>query len=132
MICNTCARYTKNEEANFCENCGNSFREHAQMAYNMEPQRQVEPEKENSDKPITFLNWLGTYGLLFIPFVSWVMIFVWAFGNKTSPSKKNWARATLIFMGVLIIIMMLLSLSNPMLNEIMDGSVEYNGLSDGL
>ncbi|RPH36263.1 hypothetical protein EHM92_04805 [bacterium] len=35
-----------------------------------------------------------------IPIVNIVMLFVWAFGSSTNPSKANWAKATLIWMVI--------------------------------
>ncbi|MDD4796651.1 MAG: hypothetical protein PHO66_02665 [Eubacteriales bacterium] len=39
--------------------------------------------------------WIGVFVLSCIPLVNIIMLLVWAFGNA-KPSKKNYARATLI------------------------------------
>ncbi|MDF2541267.1 MAG: hypothetical protein K0S47_985 [Herbinix sp.] len=108
MICNTCGRNTLNEEANFCEYCGSSFREQARIVYNTAPpQNSVMYKKE---KPISFISWLGSMAFLFIPVVGIlvfvVMLFVWSFTESTLPSKKNWARAMLVVVGVAFVIFM--------------------------
>ncbi len=131
MICNNCGRSPYNEEANFCEYCGSPLREHLQMAYHMEPQRQTIHQTEPGEQPISFLNWLGSYGLLFIPVVSWVMLFVWAFSNTTPKTKKNWARATLIFMGVIVIITMYL-MGSSVYRDILNGNLDLSSYSQGL
>jgi len=42
-------------------------------------------------------DWLITMLISFIPLVGFIMLFVWAFSSSTPPSKANWAKATLIF-----------------------------------
>ncbi|HWT26510.1 MAG TPA: hypothetical protein VN131_01090 [Mobilitalea sp.] len=140
MVCRTCGRVTQNEEANFCEYCGSSYREQAQFAMNIEPQNNMTVEQEALEKPIPFINWLATYGIiliptLFIPFIGWivpiVMLFVWAFNNKTVKSKKNWARATLIFLVVYIILAIAIFVSfmnTPMFQNILNGKFDINSL----
>jgi hypothetical protein len=50
--------------------------------------------------PISVGEWLITYLLLSIPLVNIVMLFVWAFGSSTHPSKANWAKASLIWVAI--------------------------------
>ena len=65
------------------------------------------PENETQYKPMSIRDWIIT-GLIFaIPIVNFVMLFVWAFGSKTQPSKANWAKAALIFIGISIVIWLL-------------------------
>lgn len=40
-------------------------------------------------KPMTIGDWLITFLIQIIPLVGFVMLFVWAFGGDTHPSKKN-------------------------------------------
>lgn len=163
MKCDNCGRMIKNEEANFCEYCGYSFREHRQAPFHISPREQevyrdIRMENPNmttgfpgqtmapsvnQDKPGSFLSWLGLYGLLLIPFVGWlafiIIVSLWAFGSNTPTNKKNWARATLVFVGVLIIIflvmmvVMMISYA-PMYQEIYqminDGTFDYNSYMD--
>lgn len=56
------------------------------------PQRQF--------KSLTVGDWLITLLIQAIPIVGFVMLFVWAFGGDTHPSKKTWAQATLIFLAI--------------------------------
>ena len=175
MKCNVCGRQTMNEEANFCEYCGSSFREHMQQqqpvnpmppynqgnmfnpgnSYNSENSYnpggsynqgqmpnmmqggipQNNPNQIQPEKPTSFLDWLGTYGIMLIPCVGWlvfiVMLFIWGFGNKASESKKNWARATLIFVGVLILVViaylaMVMPLYMDIYQQMMNGTFDMN------
>jgi hypothetical protein len=50
--------------------------------------------------PVSVGEWLITYLLLSIPLVNIVMLFVWAFGSSTHPSKANWAKASLIWVAI--------------------------------
>ena len=50
--------------------------------------------------PISIGEWLITAIIFAIPLVGFVMLFVWGFGGNTQPSKANWAKATLIVMGI--------------------------------
>ena len=45
-------------------------------------------------------DWILTYLITCIPLVGFIMLFVWGFGNNTHPSKANWAKATLIVIGI--------------------------------
>lgn len=133
MVCDTCGRNTQNEEANFCEYCGSSFREQP-IKYNENTTQQPEAIlAEGKEEPISFINWLGTYGMIFIPIVGWiislVMLFVWAFQKNGSKTKKNWARATMIFLVVYFTLAMLLFsymmsgvINNPAFQDILQGS----------
>ena len=42
-------------------------------------------------------DWVLTILLLAIPVVNLVMLFVWAFGGGTNPNKANFAKASLIW-----------------------------------
>lgn len=118
MVCKACGRTTTNENANFCEYCGYSFRENIQLA--QENNNGIREQKsivhsDDSEKPISFGNWMGTMLLPVIPilgiFIYFVMLFVWAFGSETPKSKKNWARATLVVLLVSIIILVVIMTS---------------------
>ena len=50
--------------------------------------------------PMSIGDWIITSLILAIPIVGFVMLFVWGFGSNTHPSKANWAKASLIVMGI--------------------------------
>ena len=49
--------------------------------------------------------WIITYLVMMIPIVNIVMMFVWAFGSNTKPSKANYFKASLLMciIGTVII-----------------------------
>ncbi len=56
---------------------------------------------------ITLGDWMVTILLSALPIVNIIMLFVWAFGSSTNPSKANWAKATLIWMVIGIVLVIL-------------------------
>ena len=167
MKCNTCGRELQNEGANFCEYCGASFREHTHTIVDTKLDEQRHNEVAGlvqtpiaaqltngvigqkttatigKDRPISFLNWLGSYALLFIPFVGFlifiIMLFVWSFDGKTSESKKNWARVNLIItliVIILVVVYMAAVFSSPMFQDMFqqmsNGTFDYNTYYDSL
>ncbi len=55
-------------------------------------------------QPMSIGDWIITFIITYIPLVGFIMLFVWAFGDGTHPSKKTWAQASLIIMVVGIIL----------------------------
>jgi hypothetical protein len=58
---------------------------------------------------VTLGDWMITLLITFIPLVGFIMLFVWAFGGGTHPSKKTWAQATLIWFAIGIILTIIFS-----------------------
>ena len=58
-------------------------------------------------KPMTIGDWLITFLIQAIPLVGFIMLFVWAFGDGTHPSKKSWAQASLIFALIMIVLVII-------------------------
>ena len=50
---------------------------------------------------MSVVDWIVTFLLMCIPLVGIIMLFVWAFGGDTRPSRKTWAQATLILLVVI-------------------------------
>jgi len=63
---------------------------------------------QQQDQTVSIGDWILSYFLMCIPLVGFIMLFVWAFGDQTKPSKKNWARASLIVQAILTILVILL------------------------
>jgi len=61
-------------------------------------------ENENDYRPLTLADWMLTLFITFIPLVNIIMLFVWAFGNNTHPSKANWAKANLLWFLIGIVL----------------------------
>ena len=55
-------------------------------------------------KPMTIGDWLITFLIQIIPLVGLVMLFVWAFGDGSHPSKKTWAQASLLWIVIMIVL----------------------------
>jgi len=154
MKCNECGRQSHSESPNFCEYCGSSFREKDQIFRHsdniiQQPQnygnnqgidqgsRQIINQgidQDNNERTISFFQWIKMYAILFlpsfIPFVGWVvplvMLFVWGFANNTQPTKKNWSRATLVFLFVNIIVVafaFVQFLGNPIFQQILSNPI---------
>ena len=58
-------------------------------------------------QPMSIGDWIITFIVTAIPLVGFIMLFVWAFGDGTHPSKKTWAQAYLIMMVIAIILMII-------------------------
>ncbi len=57
---------------------------------------------------VSFGEWFLTLFLVAIPIVGLVLLFVWAFGATTNPSKANWAKASLLWAAIGIVIYLIL------------------------
>ena len=58
----------------------------------------------SDNKIMSVGDWMITMLVTSIPLVGFIMLFVWAFGDGTNPSKANWAKATLIFFVILFVL----------------------------
>jgi membrane-associated HD superfamily phosphohydrolase len=58
-------------------------------------------------QPMSIGDWIITFIITAIPLVGFIMLFVWAFGDGTNPSKKTWAQAYLIMMVIAIILLII-------------------------
>jgi len=79
------------------------------------------PGGENAAPIISTKDWMLTLFLCAIPVVNLILLFVWGFGDKTNPNKRNYARAalllTVIFLGLyLIFAIVFLSVFSSVLN----------------
>jgi len=59
--------------------------------------------------PVSVGEWVLTYLILCVPIVNIVMLFVWAFGSSTNPSKANWAKASLIWFAIAFVLYMMMA-----------------------
>ncbi len=58
--------------------------------------------EEKNNYVVTTGNWVMTMLIAAIPLVNIVMLFVWAFSSDTNPNKANWAKASLIWVAIII------------------------------
>jgi hypothetical protein len=61
------------------------------------------PQTTNSAPVLSTKDWIITLLITYIPIVGFIMLFVWAFGSQENPNKANWAKATLIWMAIVIV-----------------------------
>jgi hypothetical protein len=140
MDCKSCGKQLQNENVNFCEYCGASFREVG--GYDNRPESTSAPTPppipraitSNKEKPVSFGDWLGTYLIKFIPLVGnlvfFIMLIVWSVSSEVSESKKNWARANLVFAGITLIltfafvILIIMIIGSPEFQEIINSTAE--------
>jgi hypothetical protein len=64
--------------------------------------------QQQDTTPMSMKDWVITLLISYIPLVGLIMLIVWAFDSNTNVNKKNWAKASLIWMligiGIAIII----------------------------
>lgn len=64
---------------------------------------------ENQQAPVMSVkDWLITTLICAIPLVGFIMLFVWAFGSEGNPNRANWAKAALIWMVIVTVLVFLL------------------------
>ena len=67
---------------------------------------------ENSTNQVSVKTgeWVVTFLIASIPFVGFIMLFVWAFGSSTNESKANWAKAILMWFVIVTVIYLIFGL----------------------
>ena len=64
-------------------------------------------EGYQNETPVSVGEWMLTMLIMCIPIIGLVMLFVWAFGGGAQPSKANWAKASLLWMVLMFVIVIL-------------------------
>ena len=62
----------------------------------------TQPSNVGLNAVVSVGEWILTLLIASIPLVNIIMLFVWGFGSNTKLSKANWAKATLIWMVILV------------------------------
>lgn len=70
----------------------------------MENQNTNMENQSNNNDVISTGNWFVTLLITAIPLIGIIMLFVWGFSDGTNPNKRNWARAALIWVAIVIVI----------------------------
>ncbi|MEM6360970.1 MAG: hypothetical protein AAF149_14190 [Bacteroidota bacterium] len=60
--------------------------------------------EEQQSSVMSVKDWVITLLISIIPFVGFVMLFVWGFGSGTNPNKANWAKAALVMFLIMIVL----------------------------
>jgi hypothetical protein len=68
-------------------------------------------------KPVSVGNWILTFIILAIPLVNLIMLIVWAVGGSTQPSKKTFAQAYFVLIGIAICIGIIAAFLLPVLGH---------------
>ena len=98
-VCNNCGT-SLHDSATFCTNCGASVPA-SYPAYN--PVNPVAPAAKES---ISVGGWIGRSLIPFIPLVGGIvyliMLFIWMGDTKKEDTFRNWAKAQLIVMAIVV------------------------------
>ena len=70
------------------------------MNENFNPTEREENAPVVKSEDVTVGQWVVTILVSCIPIIGLIMMFVWAFGSGTNPSKANWAKANLVWTAV--------------------------------
>jgi hypothetical protein len=69
----------------------------------------ITPPVETKEATMTLGDWMITLLLLYLPIVNIVMLIIWSVDAKTNPTKKHFAWASLIYMGIGIVLSIIIS-----------------------
>lgn len=98
-ICNIC-NTTVNDEASFCPNCGTHL-----------PEGYSTYQPRNSKEPISVGGWIGRMLIPCIPLVGGIvyliMLFIWSGDKKKEDTFRNWAKAQLIVMAIVLVLVII-------------------------
>ena len=109
MNCKYCGTNLDNS-ATFCYNCGNltDLGEQVQARNNPAPVQQNFYAPQHSKEPISVGGWIGRTLIPCIPFVGGlvylIMLFIWSGDTNKEVTFRNWAKAQLIVMAVVIVL----------------------------
>ena len=65
-----------------------------------------------ADDHVSTGEWMWTLFLTGIPLVGLVLLFVWAFGGGAKVSKRSFARAALLWMGIGVVASIIVAIAN--------------------
>ncbi|MFG0213611.1 hypothetical protein ACFU8X_10940 [Brevibacillus porteri] len=68
----------------------------------MDHQTYVEGSVAENEKVMTMKDWIIVSLFMMIPIANIVLLFVWAFGSDGNLNRKNWAKASLLLMAILM------------------------------
>lgn len=115
MICKYCGT-TLNDNAAYCNRCGSATNAGNQV----HPEVSASPIQQNiyvpqqAKQPISIGGWVGRSLIPCIPFVGalvyLIMLFIWSGDTTKEDTFRNWAKAQLIVMGVVVALALLIVL----------------------
>lgn len=108
MQCTACGRESMNPNANYCDYCGTLLGTEVHLEA-VEQKKVAEPQEA---MPVPTWMFLVVMFLPFIPMVGWLaylgVLIYWGFAPSITDSKKSFARATLLYTVVVVVIGMAL------------------------
>lgn len=78
--------------------------------YSQAPQQQPYVNTHDAAPVMTTGQWIVTMLLLCIPFMNIILLIVWATSSTENPNRANYAKATLVFMGISIALGILMAI----------------------
>lgn len=109
MVCPMCGREIPNPEANYCDYCGTRLQG---MEYKETVETQAFSETKEKQPRVSTGLFLGVMLLPMIPMIGWILylvfLFYWAFASSVEDSRKSFARASLIYSGITLVLMIVL------------------------
>lgn len=118
MICNKCGGELE-EDALFCAGCGaeveRAAENEATQAPEAEAARQEAPviREPQSGATVSMGTWICRYLINLIPCVGTlvfiIMLVIWSTDKKYDETSRNWAKASLIFVGISFVAVIILA-----------------------
>ena len=68
---------------------------------------QMPPYFNNDTRVMSVSDWLVTLLIMIIPLVNIIMLFVWAFSDDGNRNRANWAKSSLLFLAIKIVLLIL-------------------------
>jgi len=75
------------------------------------PQPNLNRVSYMSSDEVSISEWVVIMLIMCVPIVNIVMLCVWAFDSSTKASKANWAKASLIFVGISVVLGILFAIA---------------------
>ena len=76
----------------------------------MDEQNNVALQSDPRTRPMTFEDWIKTLLLIMIPVAGFVLMIIWAFSDEINISKRNFFRAYLLIMLIIVGLVMAINL----------------------
>jgi uncharacterized membrane protein YvbJ len=100
-VCNKCGA-TLNDNVAFCPNCGSNV-----------PAGYPGYYQPAASQPVSVGGWIGRMLIPFIPLVGGIvyliMLFIWSGDNTKEETFRNWAKAQLIVMAVVVVLTIIIT-----------------------
>ena len=94
--------YNQNYNSNYSQNNGYNYQDNYNYNTGGQYNQTYEPGQDTS--PMTMGEWLITLLVAMIPCFGIIIYFVWAFSKTTNVNRRNFCRAQLVIMGVVLAI----------------------------